>query len=378
MQIAGRDVVLINRNDMLDRAAAELGDGSPLVVDTEFHSERRYSPALVLIQIARLADGPVYVIDATSVGLAPLADPLDGTVWVAHGASQDVALLQSRLGCRPRTLLDTQLLAGMGGQPYPARLGDLCSAVLDLPLDKSSSLSDWTTRPLSDQQIHYAAADVAVLPRLLRALEERLDDRRLRWARAAGEELVNSALAPPDPDRHWRRLRIAHSFDAETRAVLHAVAAWRESLAAERDRPPHYILSNPLLLDLARRRPRSVGELRENRRVPDRLARQHGSTLVGLVTTACAGPTPVPSEPSLQTQRSGRWLELWAATLAERLEVAPELLLPEQEALMLAAGGSVDGWRAEALGEELEAVREGRLGLRLGAHGVESAEVLGS
>jgi ribonuclease D len=375
MQIAGRDVVLINRNEQLDRAVAELGDGSPLVVDTEFHSERRYAPSLVLVQLARLTAGPIYVIDATAVGLSPLRAVLDGADWVAHGASQDVALLHARLGCRPRSLLDTQLFAGMAGLPHPARLGDLCSAVLDLPLDKSSSLSDWTARPLSDQQLRYAAADVAVLPQLLGALEDRLDDRRRRWAREAGEELVSAALAPPDPDRHWRRLRIAHSFDAETRSVLHAIAAWREGLAADRDRPPHYILSNPLLLDLARRRPRTVGELRENRRVPDRLARQHGATLVGLVVKASAEPLPVPSEPSPDTQRRGRWIELWGATRATRLGLAAELLLPEQVALELAAGAAVEGWRAEALGDELAAVQAGRLGLRLAPDGVETVTV---
>ena len=374
MHMGGRDIVLVDRDDQLPALVATLEGAPRLVVDTEFHTERRYHPELVLIQLAREADGPIFVVDASAVAIAPLRPLLDGAVWIAHGASQDVAVLHRSLGCRPSMLLDTQVFAGMGGHPFPARLGDLCRDVLDMALDKSSGLSDWTRRPLSQSQLHYAAADVAVLPQLLQALQQALDPQRQDWAVQAGTETIESALKPADPDRHWRRLRIAHRFDPTTRAVLHRVAAWREALAESRNRPPHYILSGPLLLDLARRQPQTIAELSSNRRFPDRLARQCGETLLELVAASRAEPGTVAPVPDPRQQRTATLLQLWAAARARSAGLAATLVMDEALAQATVRGTPLDGWRRELLGDDPDRLLRGEIAVRIVDDDVEPLE----
>lgn len=378
----------------LAELVGELAGASVIALDTEFHAERRYRPELMLVQLS--ADGgPVATIDPLAVDLGPLHAVLDGCTWLAHGASWDVALLHAATGARPGQLLDTQLLAGMAGRTYPARLGDLVHGVLGETVDKSATLSNWRTRPLSSDQLAYARADVALLAPLAKGLIAELDtlDRVQAgsgapprsghaWAIAAGDELVAAALADPDPDDQWQRLDIAPRLDGPTRQALQALFRWRETEAERRNSPPHYVLSPSIALDLARRRPTDLDGLRANRRIPAGLVKRHGVALLGALAAGRRAAGPPPAVPAA-SHGLRAMLEAWASVIADSLRIAPRLLAPRSVVHQVATEGlaGLSGWRAEAMGPQLErflagdellGVRDGRVERvprRGGSHG---------
>jgi ribonuclease D len=348
---------LVLRPEQLDALLHALIPLPSLALDTEFHAERRYLPALLLVQIAA-PDGRAWVIDPLAVPLTGLGPALAGKEWITHGGAQDLRLLHAATGALPGRLLDTQLLAGLSGLPWPARLGDLAQAVLGEPVDKGAALEDWSRRPLPPHQLSYALADARVTLRLAEALRA-APGARLDWAYAAGEELVNDALRV-NTDWQWQNMEVAARLDGPARAALSALLAWREAEAEAQNIPPHQIFTNPMALDLARRAPTDLGALARNRRLPPQLQKKHGAALVALIQRAAhAEPPPGPTVQSLALSRA---LSVWAEIAGPALGIAAGLALPEplRGAIALRGRGALQGWREEALGARLEAFLEGR------------------
>jgi len=364
---------VIDTNAGLKALLDKLGRPDLLALDTEFHSERRYRPQLLLVQLA-VRGGPVWTIDPCAVDLTLLAPILTGATWLVHGGSWDVSLLSKATGARPGALLDTQLLAAFAGMSFPARLSSLARDVLDEQVDKGATLSDWSRRPLSPEQLAYARADVSVLFALADALLERVDalDATVptragrRWALQAGMELVEAALAPSSPNHHWRQLDIAPGFDAPTRCALHTLYTWRDAEAARRNSPPHFVLSPGIALDLARRRPTDLAGLRANRRIPQGLLKRHGATLLRLLdesTRLSEIPPPVVRGPAARIAL----VQALREVEGERMGIAPKLLLPPEMIHRAAGEGAVaiTGWRKEAISEAIGDLLAGRSTLRV-------------
>jgi ribonuclease D len=339
--------------EAIGQITAAVPPGGRLGVDTEFHAERRYVAALMLVQVS-VPDGRAWVFDARAIALAPLAEVLAERDWVVHGGRADVALLQAHYGVVPRALWDVQVLAGLLGHGFPRRLEDLVDEVLGEQPPPGATLTDWSKRPLSARQLTYAAYDAEVVHRLADALRNKATPERLRWWREASAEVVSEALRPPDPNAAWLRLEIAPLLGDRTRARLHAMCAWREQVARERDQPPGSIVPNGVLLDVARRGPQSVRELAENRRLAGGIIRRHGQTLVSLAKKAQIGEAP--PQPSQSLRMRAALLRAWAIAQEDRSDISEKLLLPSVQLFSLAEGGvSVwSGWRREAAGESLQ------------------------
>ena len=346
-----------------------------IAVDTEFHAERRYRPELMLVQLG-VPDGPVYTVDPLALDLTPLHAALHAKTWIAHGAQRDVELLHLATGARPSELIDTQLLAGFAGLHYPARLEDLVTEVLGVRLDKGATLSDWHHRPLTHAQLEYARGDVRLLCPLSAALQERIAqiDHQIeareakQWAAMAGRELIEQALAPRGPQQHWRSLEIASTLDAHTRAALHALYVWREDEARRKNSPPHYILAPSIALDLARRRPQEVAQIRENRRIPSGLTKRHGQAILKTLRDAEQRPAPPPIR-DIEKNGLRPFLEAWSVSVAARLRIAHRLLAPRSTIEMIARreAQAQTGWRHAVLGAEWNAILSGNSGLVIGA-----------
>ena len=355
---------LVDQPEQLVEVCADLSGTDPLVLDTEFHSERRFLPELMLLQIGR-PGGVVWMIDPRTVSLAPLGPVLAGREWWVHGGSFDLSLLHLHTGALPSEVLDTQILAAMQGLPHPLRLDRLAKRVLDLRVDKGGALSDWAARPLDRAQLRYAAGDVLVTGELVVALLARLDPLRQGWAREAGQELLTAALAPPDPDQELMKWDIAGELDPRTLQILRALYRWRLREAVSRDQPPFYLLSDGVALDLARRRPQTTTEIRANRRIPDGLVKRHGGALLTVIAGALASDEPLPAVPDHLALRRLRLLASWADAMEEILGIAGSLLLPLPLARAVAIEGpsSLAGWRHQAAGEHLALLWNGERGI---------------
>lgn len=329
-----------------------------IALDTEFHPEKAYFPKLMLLQLGPLGGEPFIVDPLGAVNLRLLGEVLSKKRLLVHGGAQDLLLIQRELGAVPTEVFDTQLAAGFSGLGFPRRLQDLLVALGGPELEKGETLSDWSRRPLSADQLGYALDDIRVLPGLVDALEARLDGygNREIFAEAQAEALA-TALAPPDDEIVWRRVHGAHLLSPEERAALRELAGWREARARGLNTAPGHLVSDAVLLDLVRRRPTTVDRLRENRRMPSQVWRQYGEEVLAVLrgSTDTVPPPPLARGPRVDA------LRLAARLVAESRGIAGELLLTESELHYILEEISSAGWRRRALGPEFEELLEERL-----------------
>lgn len=238
--------------------------GSPwLAVDTEFMREKTYYPKLCLLQIAN--PDLIACIDPLQIhDLQPLkalfCDP--GVPKVFHAGRQDLEILLQEFDTLPTPLYDTQIAATLLGFSDQIGYGALVERAQGVKLEKAHTRADWSRRPLSDEQIQYAADDVrylgAIYLQQTRQLA-RLD--RLHWLDKDFDLLADEKSYRPDLNQIWRRIKESRRLRGRSLAVLQGLAAWREQLAMRRDLPRRWVLGDETLVDLARQMPTNHQQL---------------------------------------------------------------------------------------------------------------------
>ena len=234
-------------------------------LDTEFIRERTYWPQLALVQVATGDD--ILLLDMLVEGMPAALAPLlrdASTLKVMHSASEDLVALQHACGCVPRPLFDTQVAAALCGVGAGMGYQRLLSELLGIAVDKGETRSDWLRRPLSAQQLAYAADDV----RHLFALHDRLDARldalgRAEWLREDCARLVDAADAGGEDPWPHLSLRAAQFLHADAQRRLLRLLRWREAQARDSDRPRNWILDGELAALLARNPPADAAALRK-------------------------------------------------------------------------------------------------------------------
>ena len=362
-----------------------------IAVDTEFMRETTYWPKLCLIQVAGEAAEAVIDPLAEDLDLAPLlalfADPKIEKVF--HAARQDVEIFNN-LGVIPRPLFDTQVAAMAAGFGEQIAYDALVRQMLKIDLDKSSRFTDWARRPLSENQLVYALADVTHLAALYPMLRERLEKAgRLAWVKEEMAALTDPALYDTDPENAWKRLKPKKSA-TKYLAVLQSVAAWRERTAQQRDQPRGRILKDDAIDEIATQAPVDADGLNRLRAVPKGFAgSRFGPDLLEAVKAALKDPEAfAPSiartqNPGGQTQASGAIVELLKVLLKARAEdsgVAAKLIATVSDLEKIAGDDAADtpalqGWRREAFGEDALRLKRGELALVLDGARVRVVEV---
>lgn len=240
-------------------AAFAAGTG-PVAVDAERASGYRYGQRTYLVQLRREGAGTALVDPVALPDLAELSEALRGVEWVLHAASQDLpGLAEQRLV--PDAVFDTELAARLLGMPKVG-LAAVVAELLGLGLAKEHSAVDWSTRPLPEEWLRYAALDVEVLVPLREELGRRLEAAgKAEWAR---QEFEAVRLAPPSAPRvdPWRRTSGTHTVrDARRLAVVRALWEARDEEARRRDLSPGRVLPDAAIIAAATALPRSVDEL---------------------------------------------------------------------------------------------------------------------
>lgn len=338
---------------------SRLASAREVSLDTEFHSERHYHPRLMLLQLKVDDDAPVLVDALGTVDFPRLCAALAPVRLLVHGGQMDIQILHRLGGLRPREVFDTQVAAGCAGAGYPIRLQELVRRFLEIHIPKTETLSDWSRRPLSAEQLRYAADDVVCLPGLVRAIERVLDTMGNRAiAEACTAELYARTLAPEDLASAWKTVPGAHLLDDAERAALRALAIWRDAQARDRDVPRSAVVSDGLLLDLARRQPRSIDGMRANRRFPSQVWKRDGEALLAVIEGArtSAPPARLHSRPRvwMDCVRAG------ARVVEASRGVSAELTIDDRQMERIAAGEPLNTWRADALGPEFQEFLAGR------------------
>ncbi|WNB84416.1 ribonuclease D [Cellulomonas sp. ATA003] len=243
--------------DVVDAFAAGTG---PVAVDAERASGYRYGQRTYLVQVRREGAGTALIDPIALPDLSALSEALVGVEWVLHAASQDLPGLAEQ-GMRPTRIFDTELGARLLGLERVG-LAAVVADLLGLGLAKEHSAVDWSTRPLPDEWLRYAALDVEVLVELRAVMAERLAQAgKAQWA---AEEFEAVRLTPPPPPRlePWRRVSGLHVIrDARRLAVVRELWTARDRNARERDISPGRVLPDAAIVAAAQAMPRSVEAL---------------------------------------------------------------------------------------------------------------------
>ncbi|MFI6898161.1 ribonuclease D [Streptomyces sp. NPDC050256] len=242
---------VVASDDALAGVIAAFAAGSgPVAVDAERASGYRYGQRAYLVQLRREGAGSALVDPVGCPDLSGLGEALRGTEWILHAATQDLPCLRE-IGMTPTGLFDTELAGRLAGFPRVG-LGAMVESVLGYSLEKGHSAVDWSTRPLPDPWLRYAALDVELLIDLRNALEEELDRQgKLEWAQ---EEFSAIAAAPPAPPRQdpWRRTSGMHKVRRRRQmAVVRELWTMRDQIAQRRDISPGKVLGDAAIVEAA-------------------------------------------------------------------------------------------------------------------------------
>ena len=369
-------------------AAAAAREHGRIGIDTEFMSEGRYRALLCLVQIA--VDDPgngsvprISLIDSlNAVDITPLAQLLaDPAIEVVlHAGRQDVAILRRAWNTEITNIFDTQLAAGFVGASAQTGYGNLLGAMLGRRVGKTASYTRWDARPLTAEQLSYAAEDVAHLLELADEVQRRLrESGREAWAREECRRL-ESATDERDPDSAWERLPRVGQLDPRSRAVARELAAWRERTASEEDRPVGSVLADPALVELAKRHPSSLNALEQIRGIhPSGIRRRGAAILEAIAAGMSAEPIPR-EEPRGRSDPEDAPLIVLAEALlrARALEaaLAYELIASRGELELIVAAArrgepepevrTLEGWRSKLVGTDLRDLLAGRKSVSVG------------
>lgn len=240
-------------------AAFAAGTG-PVAVDAERASGYRYGQRAYLVQLRREGAGSALIDPVGCPDLSSLGEALSGTEWILHAATQDLPCLRE-IGMAPTSLFDTELAGRLAGFPRVG-LGAMVEGVLGYVLEKGHSAVDWSTRPLPEPWLRYAALDVELLVDLRDALEKELDRQgKLEWAHQEFDAIASAPPAPPRKDP-WRRTSGMHKVRRRRQmAVVRELWESRDRIAQRRDVSPGKVLGDAAIVEAALAMPLNVQAL---------------------------------------------------------------------------------------------------------------------
>lgn len=360
------DNFYIDTPQALHMLCSRLEDASWLAVDTEFHRENTYYPRLCLLQIA--TQELVACIDPLALDdISPILDLLyqEDRIKVFHASRQDLEIFY-QLCHRPlKPVFDTQMAAPLLGYPDQISYAALVQELLGKTLNKDHTRTDWRQRPLSRQQLEYAANDVIYLGQIYLKLRQNLESQgKLSWLEEDFASLYAAGEYETTPQNAWLRLKSAWQLEGEPLAVLQALATWREGMAQEKNQPRTWILRDEALYDLARALPATREALTALSTLPGKTATRHGERLLAIVEEARrCDPAPVPMGlypvkrlDKAEKEQVNRLLAL-AKERSEAHALDPKVLTSRRELSRLLRGERdlrlLRGWRRKIAGDEL-------------------------
>ncbi|MFF9037897.1 HRDC domain-containing protein [Streptomyces sp. NPDC014892] len=246
----GIPAVIADESSLAAVIAAFAAGSGPVAVDAERASGYRYGQRAYLVQLRREGAGTALIDPVACPDLSGLGEALSGVEWVLHAATQDLPCLRE-IDMVPTRIFDTELAGRLAGFPRVG-LGAMVEGVLGYVLEKGHSAVDWSTRPLPEPWLRYAALDVELLVDLRDALEKELDRQgKLEWARQEFDAIASAPPAEPRKDP-WRRTSGMHKVRRRRQmAVVREMWEARDRIAQRRDVSPGKVLSDAAIVEAA-------------------------------------------------------------------------------------------------------------------------------
>src|SRR3954454_14172427 len=361
----------LDRVDEVERFLSEMSDVKELALDTEGASFHRFLDRIYLLQLSTRARSAI--IDPLPIGSPEkLGDLLqDKSVEVVfHDADYDLRLLHQDYGWHIRSIFDTRIAAQLLGIKSFG-LAALLEQYFDVKLDKKHQRADWSMRPLTPDMLEYAAQDTRYLLQLRDHMKSELERRgRWHWAEEEFSRLEGTRWEAEESMEGFLRMKGARDLNRRELAVLREVANWRDTVAAQLDRATFRVMGNEVLLELARRAPRSVSELSAIKGMPKGMIERGGADIIAAVRRGMDAPeADLPKFP-----RGQRWnkdrdfddrvnrLKAVRDEAATRLELDPGVLCSRERLENIARSGAktlddlknvpdLRRWQIEEMGE---------------------------
>ncbi len=364
----------INTPEQLPKLCEQIQQASWIALDTEFLREKTYYPKFCLLQIATLD----WVACVDPIAL-PNLDTLFAAIYnpaivkVFHSCRQDLEIFFQITGKLPEPIFDTQIAAPLLGFQDNPGYAMLVSSLLNVNLTKAHTRADWSKRPLTADEIDYAADDVIYLCQIYQIMTQKLTELgRIDWLKQDFAELTNADHYEVKPEKAWLRIKGQNKLTGKQLSIIQTVAEWREKTAQAEDRPKNWLLRDELLFDLAKLQPEAINELAGVRGISERAVQRYGKELCQLITDAKNRP-PIPltlkDRPAKKTQQQEAILDILTALVrirAEENELNPAILASRKDLEALLFNGDdqcplLHGWRFAMAGRELVGLLKGEL-----------------
>ncbi len=349
-----------------------------ITVDTEFLRETTYYPLLCVVQLASPDEAIVVDALAPGIDLKPFFELMgnEKVLKVFHAARQDIEIVWHRAGILPHPIFDTQVAAMVLGYGDSIAYDQLVQRITGHRPDKTHRFTDWSRRPLTKEQLHYAVSDVTHLRDVFTALDADLKKRgRSDWVSIEMDILTSPKTYDFHPERAWERLKTRVRKPREL-AVLMEVAAWREQEAQSRDVPRGRVLKDEAVGDIATHAPTSLEKLGQLRSLPKGFERSKwGADIIAAVQRGL--DRDLSTLPKLEKPRNNsngaaivELLKVLLRMTSERHAVASKVIATVDDLEEIAADDNADvaalqGWRRELFGEAALALKHGKLALAI-------------
>ncbi|MGZ8185648.1 MAG: ribonuclease D [Methylobacter sp.] len=365
----------INTPDQLAKLCAQIEKEPWLALDTEFLREKTYYPKFCLLQIAT----PEWVACIDPLALPKLDSLFEALynpsiVKIFHSCRQDLEIFYQLTGKLPAPVFDTQIAAPLLGFQENPGYAMLVSSLLNVNLNKAHTRADWSKRPLTDEQIQYAADDVIYLCKIYQIMSSKLIELgRIDWLMQDFAELANPNLYEVIPEKAWLKIRGKNKLTGKQLSIVQSLAEWREKAAQSENRPKSWLLRDELLFDLAKLQPETVSQLVNVRGINERVINRYGQELCELITAAKQrAPIPLNAKGRLakKTQQQEAVLDILTALVRIRAEenaLNPVILATRKDLEALLFNDEEEecsllyGWRFSMVGRELVGLLKGEL-----------------
>jgi len=367
----------IDKPEQLTDLCSRIQQAPWIALDTEFLREKTYYPVFCLLQIAT----PEWVVCVDPIALTDLSELFSvindpKIIKVLHSCRQDLEIFYQITGEVTYPVFDTQIAAPLLGFQENPGYAMLVSNFLNVNLSKAHTRTDWSVRPLSQDQIQYAADDVIYLCKIYTLMCQQLEGLgRVDWLNNDFELLKNKELYKISPVNAWLRVKGRKRLTGKQLSIVQVLTEWREKTAQLENRPKNWLIRDDLLLELAKLQPVTVAELAKVRSVNERSVKRYGKVICQLIETA-KDSAPIPmtdkTKSTKKTANQEAVLDVLTAVVRMRADEnslnpmilagrkdLEKLLFDEQDNPLLL------GWRYTMVGKELQGLLQGQYSLTL-------------
>lgn len=370
-------ILYIDNDEKLQELCKSIKDAPLLILDTEFIREKTYRAKLCLIQIA--TDDIVACIDPIALNdITPLMDIINdkNKLKILHAARQDYEIFYDLNKQLPQPLFDSQLAASLLGYGEQIGYASLVNKILGVQLDKAHTRTDWSKRPLSEDQIRYASDDVFYLRQLYPVLKNQLAEQgREDWLDEEFDALCQPELFITHPEDAWNKVKGINRLRPRQFAAAKNIAEWREKMAIKKDLPRRWILADDILIAAAQLLPKNISQLSTIANIKTATIEKNGEIILNCVKDALAlNETDLPSttKPKRLTADQEIIADLLMTQLrliASEQNISPANIANRKMIEKIIYGETdiplLKGWRYQLAGKKIQDLLSGNFSLQI-------------